>query len=319
MHFIDLHVHLDGSIPLHTARELAARQGLPLYDEAELRRRMVAPPDCRDLNEYLAVFDYPLSLIQTEEAIEYAVYAFLKTLSDQGLTAAEPRFATSLLTRGGLNQQQALEAALRGRARFLSSPDNVSGLEASFILCTMRGPRETNEKANFETLELAKAYLGKGVCAADLAGAEALFPTTDYRSLFARAAELGLPYTIHAGEAAGPESIRAALSFGARRIGHGVRCLEDPALVQELAKAQIPLELCPTSNLHTRIFAKMEDYPIRPLLEAGVCITINTDNMTVSDTTLAREFSRITEALQLSEAELSVLEQNAEKARFARE
>lgn len=95
MKLIDLHVHLDGSIPLTAAHELAARQGLPLYDEAELRRRMVAPPNCRDLNEYLAVFDYPLSLIQTEEAIEYAVYAFLKTLSDQGLTAAEPRFATS--------------------------------------------------------------------------------------------------------------------------------------------------------------------------------------------------------------------------------
>ena len=316
MKLIDLHVHLDGSIPLSTARELAERQGLPLYSEAELRRRMVAPPDCRDLNEYLAVFDYPLSLIQTEESIEYAVYAFLKMLADQGLTAAEPRFAPSLLTRGGLTQQQALEAALRGREHFLSSQDNVSNLKAAFILCTMRGPQETNEKSNFETIELTKAYLGKGVCAADLAGAEALFPTKDYQALFARAAALGIPYTIHAGEAAGPDSIRAALSFGARRIGHGVRCLEDPALVQELAKAQITLELCPTSNLHTRIFGKMEDYPIRPLLEAGVCITVNTDNMTVSDTTLPREFARITEALQLTEAELSVLEQNAEKAQF---
>ncbi len=316
MQLIDLHVHLDGSIPLKTAHELAERQGLPLYSKAELRRRMVAPPDCRDLNEYLAVFDYPLTLIQTEEAIEYAVYAFLKELADQGLTAAEPRFAPLQLTRGGLTQQQALEAALRGRARFLSSQDNVSGLRAAFILCAMRGAGEANEKANFETIELAKAYLGRGVCAADLAGAEALFPTEDYRSLFARAAALGVPYTIHAGEAAGPDSIRAALSFGARRIGHGVRCLEDPALVQELAETQIPLELCPTSNLHTRIFEKMEDFPIRTLLKSGVCITINTDNMTVSDTTLAQEYARITEALGLTEAELSVLEQNAEAAQF---
>ncbi len=316
MQLIDLHVHLDGSIPLTTAHELAERQGLPLYSEDELRRRMVAPPDCRDLNEYLAVFDYPLTLIQTEEAIEYAVYEFLKTLSEQGLTAAEPRFAPTQLTRGGLTQQQTLEAALRGRDRFLSSQDNVGGLRASFILCAMRGPKETNEKSNLETIELTKAYLGKGVCAADLAGAEALFPTRDYEALFARAAALDIPFTIHAGEAAGPESIRAALSFGARRIGHGVRCLEDPALVQELADAQIPLELCPTSNLHTRIFEKMADSPIRSLLEAGVCITINTDNMTVSDTTLAREFSRITEALQLTEVELSVLEQNAQNARF---
>lgn len=316
MQLIDLHVHLDGSIPLKTAHELAERQGFPLYSEAELRRRMVAPPDCRDLNEYLAVFDYPLTLIQTEEAIEYAVYAFLKELADQGLTAAEPRFAPLQLTRGGLTQQQALEAALRGRARFLSSQDNVGGLRAAFILCAMRGAGEANEKANFETIELAKTYLGKGVCAADLAGAEALFPTEDYQSLFARAAVLGVPYTIHAGEAAGPDSIRAALSFGARRIGHGVRCLEDPALVQELAEAQIPLELCPTSNLHTRIFEKMEDFPIRTLLKCGVCITVNTDNMTVSDTTLAQEYARITEALGLTEAELSVLEKNAERAQF---
>ncbi len=316
MKLIDLHVHLDGSISLKTAHELAVQQGLPLYAESELRQRMIAPPDCRDLNEYLAVFDYPLSLIQTEAAIEYAVYSFLKELSAQGLTAAEPRFATSLLTRNGLTQQQALEAALRGRARFQAEQGNVGGFRSAFILCCMRGPQENNEAANLETLELTKSYLGKGVCACDLAGAEALFPTSDYKSLFERAYALDLPFTIHAGEAAGPDSIREALSFGARRIGHGVRCIEDPALVNELARLGIPLELCPTSNLHTRIFQKMEDYPIRKLMDAGVRITINTDNMTVSDTTLAQEFARITEALQLTADELNILEKNAEQAQF---
>ena len=317
MKLIDLHVHLDGSISLKTAHELAARQGLPLYSASELRQRMIAPPNCKDLNEYLAVFDYPLSLIQTEEAIEYAAYSFLKELSAQGLTAAEPRFATSLLTKSGLTQQQALEAALRGRARFQEEEGDAGGFRSAFILCCMRGPKESNEKPNFETLELTKAYLGKGVCACDLAGAEALFPTNDYKTLFEKAYALGLPFTIHAGEAAGPDSIRAALSFGARRIGHGVRCIEDPSLMNELARTGIPLELCPTSNLHTRIFRKMKNYPIRHLMDAGVSVTVNTDNMTVSDTTLAQEFAKLTDALKLSAEELSILESNAENAMFA--
>ncbi len=141
---------------------------------------------------------------------------------------------------------------------------------------------EHNEKENMETIRLASKYLGKGVVAADLAGAEALYPTSSFEAVFKEAARKGVPFTIHAGEADGPKSIWEALRFGAKRIGHGVRCLEDEKLVEYLKEKQIPLEVCPTSNFQTR--AVKGEYPLKKMLEMGLCATLNTDNTTVSGT-----------------------------------
>ena len=160
---------------------------------------------------------------------------------------------------------------------------------------------------------MAAKYLGRGVCACDLAGAEALFPTGDFEELFTLARKLDVPYTIHAGEAGGPESVRAALSFGAKRLGHGVRAAEDPALVEELAARGVTLECCPTSNLHTCMFPDYRSYPLRDLLARGVKVTVNTDNMTVSGTTLSHEL----EALDLSREEARQVALNAAAAAFA--
>ena len=160
---------------------------------------------------------------------------------------------------------------------------------------------------------MAKEYLGKGVGAIDLAGAEALFPTADFADLFVLARELGVPYTIHAGEADGPESVYKALEFGTKRIGHGIRSLEDGALVQRLAAEGITLELCPTSNLNTSIFESYAAYPLHNLMTAGVKVTVNTDNMTVSNTTVAEELKH----LDLAKEEMYLLAKNAVEAAFA--
>ena len=138
----------------------------------------------------------------------------------------------------------------------------------------------------------------------DLAGAEALFPTENFKELFDLAKGWNIPYTIHAGEAAGPESVYKALEFGTKRIGHGIRSLEDEVLVKRLTEEGITLELCPTSNLNTSIFSSYEEYPLRKLMEAGVKVTINTDNMTVSNTTVAAELQHMMEAVQLTEEEI---------------
>ena len=164
---------------------------------------------------------------------------------------------------------------------------------------------------------MAKEFLGKGVGAADLAGAEALFPTADFEALFLQAKEWDIPVTIHAGEADGPESVWKALELGAKRIGHGVRSLEDEALVAHLAAKGIPLELCPTSNLNTSIFDSYGAYPLRKLMEAGVRVTINTDNMTVSNTTVQEELKHMTDALHLTEKELQQLVWNGAEVIFA--
>lgn len=307
---IDLHLHLDGSISLSSARALAKMQGIELDDDDKaLISRLTVGEDCKDLNEYLEKFDFPLSLLQTEDAIGEAVYRLCEELSEQGLIYAEIRFAPQLHTRKGLTQREVVEAAIRGK--------NRSSFKSSLILCCMRG--DENAKENMTTVLVAKEFIGAGVCAVDLAGAEALFSTDSFRELFAYARELGLPFTIHAGEADGPESVYNALDFGASRIGHGVRSVEDEALLKRLAESGVALELCPTSNLNTRVFESIEDYPIKRLLEAGVKVTLNTDNIMVSNTTLAREYELVIKALGLSEDEVKLILANSINATFLSE
>ena len=301
---IDLHLHLDGSLSLASVRELAAMQGIEIEtDDAALLQKLQVSPICRDLNEYLEKFDFPCSLLQTEAAITKSVANLCAELAQQGLLYAEIRFAPQLHLLQVLDQRQVVEAAIAGL--------DQEKFKANLILCCMRGFE--NHDANLETVRVASHYVGKGVCAVDLAGAEALFPTEHFEDLFTLARELGVPYTIHAGEACGPESVYTALRFGAKRLGHGVRSIEDDALVARLAAEGVALELCPTSNLNTSIFERIEDYPLRQLMAAGVRVTVNTDNMMVSGVTLASELAK----LDLTREELRILAKNAAKASFA--
>ena len=307
---IDLHLHLDGSLSLSSVRELAAMQNIPIEEnDAQLLQKLQVSPTCRDLNEYLEKFDFPCSLLQTEAAITRSVQNLCAELADQGLLYAEIRYAPQFHLLKGLNQTQVVEAAIAGL--------DQEKFRANLILCCMRG--SDNHEANLETVRVASRYVGKGVCAVDLAGAEALFPTEDFEDLFALAKELGVPYTIHAGEACGPESVYTALRFETKRLGHGVRSVEDAALVARLAAEGVALELCPTSNLNTSIFERIEDYPIRRLMAAGVKVTVNTDNMMVSGVTLASEMELVTEAFGLTREERMGLSMNAARASFAPE
>lgn len=291
---IDLHLHLDGSMSLECARSLAKKQGIALPDDKELLSRLRVSDDCRDLNEYLERFDLPLSLLQTAEAISESVERLCNELQSQGLIYAEIRFAPQLHLQKGLTQEEVVLAAIEGL--------NRSDFFASLILCCMRGA--DNREANIETVRLVKKYLEKGVCAVDLAGAEALFPNEGFVDVINYARSLSLPMTLHAGEALGADSVASAIELGAGRIGHGVRSIEKPEILKSLAEKKIPLELCPTSNLNTRVFDDLKDYPIRTFLESGVLITVNTDNMSVSATTLAEEYQRLADALELTEADL---------------
>ena len=312
---IDLHVHLDGSIPLSAAAQLAADAGLD-FSLAELQEKMQVPAHCHDLNQYLATFELPLKLMQSAQGIRTIAKAFHEQLDAEGILYAEPRFAPGSLTAGGLSQQEVLEAALAGRADFYAEHPQ-SALHTAYLICAMRGTGEKLKHKNEESIDLAAAYLGNGVVAADLAGAEALFATENFSSLFAEAQRKDVPFTIHAGEAAGPESIKAALRLGAQRIGHGVRSLEDTGVIQDLKAAKVALEICPTSNLQTRIFESIERFPLEQLLDAGLTVTINTDNMTVSNTTLSHEFELLQQHCGLDKNTARELAENAARAVFS--
>jgi len=307
---IDLHLHLDGSLSVKSVKELAALQNIEIPEkEEELLKLLRVNDDCKDLTEYLEKFAFPGKLLQTKEGLALSVYNLQEELKEQGLIHAEIRFAPQLHTLEGLSQREVIEAAIEGL--------NRSDFSAELILCCMRG--NDNHEANLETVKLAKDYLGKGVCAVDIAGAEALFPTENFGDLFALAKELEIPYTIHAGEADGPKSVRKALEYGTKRLGHGVRSLEDPALIEKIVAEGITLELCPTSNLHTCMFPCIEEYPLRELMEAGIRVTINTDNMTVSNVTLGSEFRKLIAAFDLTDEEIKNIARNSVRASFASE
>lgn len=279
---IDLHLHLDGSLSPELVRRLARLQGIQLPKKWEGLLR--APVPCGSLEQYLQRFALPLSLLQTEESLAASVEDLLARLDRLGLLYAEIRFAPQLHTAQGLSQLQVVQAALSG----LHNAGWRGPVRPQLILCGMRG--DENASQNLETFEIAAHYLGRGVAAVDLAGAEAAYPTADFRELFAFARKRQLPFTIHAGEAADADSVAAAVEFGAARIGHGLRAATRPALLATLRERGILLELCPTSNLQTGAAASAAAYPLRQFLEAGVRVCLNADNMTVSDTDVWREY-----------------------------
>ena len=313
--YIDLHLHLDGAITLDVAKQLAVLQGYPLPEDRdeELEKYLTVPEDCESLNDFLKCFELPGYLLQTPEGLREAVHLVADSISSQGVIYAEIRFAPQFHTKSGMTQEEAVQAALEG---LKETELKATELKANLILCCMRG--EGNEAQNEETLALAKKYLVEdgGVVAMDLAGAEALYPTENYRELFAKAKELGVPFTMHAGEASGPESVRLAIEYGASRIGHGVRIFEDPELVAMVREKGIALEMCPTSNRQTHAIADMAEYPFMQYLEDGVKVTLNTDDMGIEGTTLAKEFRYMEENFGLSPEQERIVLANAVDAAF---
>ena len=311
---IDLHLHLDGSLPAGTILKLADKDNiaLPAQTEEGLRPYITAQTECQDLNEYLRCFEIPLMILQTAENIEAASYELGRELDKKGLSYAEVRFAPQLHGQLGLTQDEAVQAALAGFGKAMEESRGRILLKA--VLCCMRG--DAAHEANLETVRTAAKYLKKGAAAVDLAGAEGLYPTGDFKEEFSLARELGVPFTIHAGEADGPESIWKALEFGAVRIGHGVRAAEDEKLMEELARRGIVLEMCPSSNLQTKAVTRITDYPLREYLRRGIKATVNSDNMTVSDTWVGREFALLAREYGLIEAEAERLLRNAQEAAF---
>ena len=309
---IDLHLHFDGSLPVKTVWEQAKKQGilLPADSEKELQAKMVCPVECKSLNEYLEKFDLPLMVLQTKDGIRESMAALIEELVAEGMLYAEIRFAPQLHLQKGLTQEEVVQAAITG----VREATIGQRLKVQLILCCMRGAE--NDMANRETVALTAKYLGQGVCACDLAGAEALFKTHTFEALFAYASELGVPFTIHAGEADGVQSIQDALRYGAARIGHGVHAVEDESLMEKLLKEQICLECCPTSNIQTKAVSCMEAHPLKCFLEKGLLVTVNTDNRTVSQTTIAQEMQLLRETFGLTMEEERRLYLNAAEAAF---
>lgn len=313
---IDLHLHLDGSMLPETAWEMAREQGvaLPAPTLEEFRRFIVVSSDCRSVNEYLKRFAMPLALLQKGDALERTARELIALLAGQGLAYAEIRFAPQLHLEQKLSQQDAVQAVLRGvREGLVQNPS----MDAGVILCAMCvGPAVCNEKQNFETVRVAKEYLDKGVAAVDLAGAEGVCPLSDFAPVFALAKELQVPFTCHAGDSQGPETVKAAMDFGSRRIGHGHHIIEDRALLARAVAEGVTLEICPTSNIQCQSQPSYEAHPLKKLINRGVSCTINTDNMILSDITLDKEYDHCIQEMGLTVGDVIRCNCNSVKAAF---
>lgn len=299
---VDLHLHLDGALSPEIIIKRAFKEGidLPEYTVEGLKPYLVVPKHCESLNEYLTKFDIPNLVLQTKEGLFECTLDLLHRLANQGLKYIEIRMAPQLSTNKGLSQKEVVESVLEAIKR----GESLYEIRANLILCLMRG--NTNRTKNLETLLVAKEFKNKGVVAVDLAGAEAVFPNEMFKEEFETAKQYGLNVTIHAGEALGADSVKSALMMGANRIGHGVHSLEDKSVVDELVERKIPLELCPTSNLDTKAIYSLKEFPVKEFLDLGVIVTINTDDPTVSDTTLLDEY-KILEVIGLNENEIRTI------------
>lgn len=307
----ELHCHLDGSVRPQTLLELGAERGIrmPRPDAASLRDYMRVD-DARNLEDYLARFEITLAVMQSRAELERIACELVEDAARDGVKYLEVRYAPVLNTRDGLQMDEVVEATLRGIGR----GEREHGVTARLILCALR--HQSVKVAN-EQAELAIAYRGLGVVGFDLAGGEAGNPASRYAEAFALAQRGGVACTCHAGEGAGPDSVRDAL-FGCEvhRLGHATRLIEDHELTDYANEHRIPLEICLTSNVQTHAAASLQRHPFREYYDRGLNVVLNTDNRLMSDTTLTDEYVAANAALGFTFDELATVAMNGFESAF---
>jgi adenosine deaminase len=307
----ELHCHLDGSLRTETMVALAAEAGItmPTLDARSLREYMRVD-DARHLEDYLERFGVTLGVMQTEPALERIAYELAEDAARDGVRYIEVRFAPVLNTRRSLSTADVLDAALRG----LAGAEREHGIVGRVIVCALR---HLAPSVSMELARLAVAYRGRGVVGFDLAGGEAGNPAAAHADAFSFAREHDLACTVHAGEGDGPRSLREAIHLcGADRIGHGTRLIEDESLVQYVNDRRIPLEICLTSNVQTRVVRSYADHPVREYVDRGLVVSLNTDNRLMSGTTLTDEYLHAARDLGFTFEELSAVALDSFAAAF---
>lgn len=308
---IDLHLHIDGSLSLPCFQTLASNVGLSMTD-AQIQKAVMVSDTCQSLPEYLQCFELPTRLLQTEKALTLSTFDLIRNLEAQGLFYAELRFAPQYYTKQGLTQQQTVAAVLKGVDMAKKAGFHI---QIGILLCMLVNGSPAD---NQETAELAVAYKDIGIAGLDLAGPESAVPMSEFESLFHFAYQSSLPFTIHAGECGDYENISRAISFGARRIGHGCAARFSEDCMRLLEKEQIILEMCPTSNVQTKAVPTLSEHPIRLFFDRGIAVTVNTDNMTVSNTTLDKEYALLKKQFHFTDQELAKMSQTALRGAFCK-
>ena len=316
-----LHDHLDGGLRPATVVDLAKDSGykLPTSDPDELATWMVRGASRLDLTLYLETFAHTVGVMQSQDALYRVAAECAEDLAADGIVYAEVRFAPELHTEQGLSLDQIVESVVAG---FADGSDGT-GLRVGTLVTAMR-----HAARSLEIAELAVRHRDKGVVGFDIAGAEAGNPPTRHLDAFQYIQRENFHFTIHAGEAYGPPSIWEAIQYcGAERLGHGVRIIDDINVRQDgtadlgrlasyVRDRRIPLEICPTSNVHTGAATSLAEHPIGLLTDLSFRITMNTDNRLMSGTTLSDEFSACAAAFDWDWQVVRWMTVNAMKSAF---
>jgi adenosine deaminase len=308
----ELHLHLDGSLRIGTALELARSRRI---DAPATWRGMfealVAPMPCRDQAELLKAFDLPIALMQDAEALERITAELVETKAAENVRYVEIRWGPLLHVARGLALEDGLEAVVRGAEDGARRTGTVVRLIATAL-------RSHDPAENARLAEAASRFRDRGLTGWDLAGPEQAFPDPlSHARAFEIARAAGLRITIHAGEWGGAAPVRRALALEPERIAHGEAASDDPALVRELTERGIPLDLCPTSNVQAGIVASLADHALARLQRAGAPVTLSTDDTTVSDVSLTEEYGRAVHDTGLTLPELWAIDRYALDVGFA--
>jgi adenosine deaminase len=324
---VSLHDHLDGGLRPQTIIELATDVGhvLPTDNADDLGRWFANAANSGSLVRYLETFDHTIAVTQTAPNLRRVAREFVEDLAADGVIYGETRWAPEQHLKNGLTAAEAIEAVRDGLAEGVAA-SRASGheIEVCQLVTAMRQAGPTRDIA-----ELALRYRRDSVAGFDIAGPEKGFPPSRFLESFQLLRHQSAYYTIHAGEADGCESIWEAVQVcGANRIGHGVAIIEDIQLDDDgsatlgdfaayLLNEQIPLEMCPSSNVQTGTVASVQEHPIHRLDRLGFRVTVNPDNRLMSATSLTREFALLAEAFDYSLEDVRRLGINAAKSVFA--
>ena len=273
---IELHVHLDGSLNIDKISEITKE------DKKVLEEKMTAGEKLSSLKDYLDKFDYAVSLLQIPDLIRKLASSLREDLIKDNVIYAEVRYAP-LKHIDYISMDEFIDIVYE-------ELNKDKKLKVKLILCMMRNDSKLN---NMKVINLAKKHLKKEVVGIDLAGDEDSYPTKDFKDLFDYANELKIPITIHSGESTNYKEVEAALNMHAKRIGHGIRSIDNFDLINKLKDNNILLELCPTSNVQTNSVDVYKNHPIKLFSLLGVIYSINTDNRLVSEIDLSREYKKL--------------------------
>lgn len=282
---IELHCHLDGSVRPETIIDIAKEEKIDIgsFNVEDIKELLVAPLECKSLEEYLEKFDIPNKVMQSNKSLRRITFELLEDAAKENVKYIEVRFAPLLHTRKGLDVEQVLESVIKG----IKDAESKFDIKGNVIIGCMR---TMSEDSAIEVIESGKKFIGKGVVAVDLCGPELKSFAQNYKKAIALAKNYGYRISIHAGETGIGENVLDSIEIlGAERIGHGVyikNCREAYEIVKHKG---ITLEMCPTSNIQTKAIDVYKNHPFYDFFNNGIKVSINTDNRTVSDTNMEKE------------------------------